>query len=368
VPASLFQPLALGGLVLDNRIVVSPMAQYSAVAGLPQNWHVQHWGSLLVGGPGLVIIEATSVDAFAPGSSASLALFTDEHEAGLKRVVDQVRSISSTPLGIQLGHNGRKASTALPHQGGRPLTPAEGGWPICAPSAIAFGDTWPMPQELDREGIERVRNAFVASAIRAARIGFDAVEIHGAHGYLLHSFLSPLSNLREDAYGGSLANRVRLPCEIVSGIRAVWPSSRPVGIRLNSCDWAEGGLAIGDTIAIVAALKEAGCDYVAVSSGALVPESRIPAAPGYLAPYSEAIRRATGITTMVTGMIADPGLAEEIVASGKADAVAIARAFLDDPRWVWRAAQRLGADLAYPMPYERAHPSKWLRPEGRRAG
>jgi NADPH2 dehydrogenase len=366
--AGLFHEVRIGGLTLPNRIVVSPMAQYSAVMGCPQSWHVQQWGSLVASGPGLVIIEATSTEACGYGSDACLALHTDEHEAGMRRVVDQVRSISGTRLGIQLGHSGRKASVALPADGGRPLKPENGGWQTCAPSAIAFGEGWPVPQALDAEGVSRVREGFIQAAVRALRLGFDLLEIHAAHGYLLHSFLSPISNHRNDEYGGSFDARLRLVREIVGGIRQIWPHSKGLGVRLNSSDWVDGGLTSDDTVAIAAALKEAGCDFVSVSAGAISEKAIISASPGYLAPFAEQIRRRADIPTMVTGMIYDPILANEIIETGKADAVAIARAFIDDPRWAWRAAERLGVTIDYPMQYVRAHPTKWSGANKLRSG
>lgn len=357
--AALFDEVKLGPLTLPNRIVVSPMAQYSAVDGIPQNWHVQHWGSLLASGPGLVIIESVATETGGYGTSTCVALHSDAHEQGLGRVIDQVRSMAPTKLGIQIGHNGRKASTALPIEGGRPLSESDGGWPIYAPSALAYGPGWPVPHALDEAGIARVREGFIATAARAARLDFDLLEIHAAHGYLLHSFLSPVTNLRTDGYGGSAEARLRLVREIVGGIRAVWPAERALGIRLNSHDWVDGGLTVEDTAEIVRRLKGEGLDYVSVSAGAISPEARIVAGPGYLAPFAGEIGRHAGIATMVTGMIYDPHLANHIVASGQADCVGLARAFLDDPRWTWRAAQALGVPFAYPMPYERAQPSKW---------
>lgn len=366
--AGLFDQGQLGPLTLPNRIVVSPMAQYSAVGGIPQAWHIQHWGSLLASGPGLVIIESVSTEEPGYGTSTCVALHSDEHERGLGRIVDQVRSISGGRLGIQIGHNGRKASTALPIEGGRPLSLADGGWATCAPSPLAFGDGWPAPLALDETGIARVRDGFTATAARAARLDFDLLEIHAAHGYLLHSFLSPVTNLRTDAYGGSAEKRLRLVREIVAGVRAVWPANRALGIRLNAQDWVEGGLTVGDTAGIVRALKEEGLDYVSVSAGAISPQAKITPAPGYLAPFAAQIRADARISTMVNGMIYEPRLADGIVASGQADFVALARAFLDDPRWTWRAARALGASIAYPMQYERAQPGKWAPATESRAG
>lgn len=358
-PPALFSPMRLGELVLPNRVTVSPMAQYSCADGEPSLWHLQHLGALAVSGPGLLTLESTAVEQEGYGCSACLALHTDAQEAALRRLVDALRSISSTALGLQIGHSGRKASASLPQEGGGPLPVKRGGWETCAPHASAFGDGWPVPKELDEEGIARVRAAFIGTARRAARLNLDLLELHGAHGYLLHSFLSPISNRRTDAYGGSFNNRLRLVREIVEGVRRIWPRSRALGIRLNARDWVEDGLEIEDTIRIAAALKEAGCDFVCISAGAISAAARIPAAPGYLAPYAAQVRAAAGITTLVTGLIHEPLQAEAIVASGQADGVAVARAFLDDPRWVWHAAKTLDHRIEYPMQYSRSHPDRW---------
>ncbi len=355
----LLSGVALGGLHLANRIVVSPMAQYTAVEGKAQDWHIQHLGSLAVSGPGLVIVESNAIEPAGYGCSDCLALHSDAQEAALKRIMDIVRPLSQAKFGIQIGHSGRKASVAVPAAGGRPLFIGEGGWQTVAPSALAFGDGWPVPAALDGEGLRRVRAGFVDAARRAARIGFDLVELHGAHGYLLHSFLSPLSNRRTDAYGGSPENRTRFVREVVAAVREAYPKPLALGIRLNSRDWAEGGLEVEDTIAIAVTLKEAGLDYVCISAGAISSGARIPSQPGYLADDAGRVRAGAGIATMVTGVIYEAELANGIVAAGKADAVAIARAFLDDPRWVWHAARRLNAPYEVPMQYMRAQPPRW---------
>lgn len=357
--AALFSPMRIGRLVVPNRILVSPMAQYSAVRGCATDWHAQHLGALAVSGPGLVVVESTAVEPQGYGCTACLALHDDDQEQALARLIARLRAVSRAMLGIQIGHSGRKASAQLPLDGNGPLTEDQGGWPVCGPSAVSFGDGWPVPGELDAAGLERVRDAFVATAARAARLDLNLLELHGAHGYLLHSFLSPVSNRRRDAHGGTAENRLRLVRDIVIGVRAVWPAERALGIRLNAQDWVAGGLDLADTIAIVATLKEAGCDYVCISAGAISAEARIPFAPGYLAPYAAEIRRQTGITTLVTGGVHDPHQANDIVTSGQADGVAIARAFLDDPRWTWRAAQALGHKIEYPFQYARAHPQRW---------
>lgn len=370
--AGLFSEVCLGGMVLPNRIAVSPMAQYSGVQGCPKAWHIQHLGSLAASGPGLVIIESTSVEPSGYGSTGCLALHTDEHEDAFRMLIAALREIGPAKIGMQLGHSGRKGSLALPQHGGAPMRASDGGWTMSAPSAVPFAADWPVPEALDEQGLSRVREAYRQAARRAARLGLDLIEVHGAHGYLLHSFLSPISNRRQDQYGGSLENRLRFVREVMVDIRAEFAAPGALGIRLNAQDWLEGGLTIEDTIVVASALREIGCDYIGVSAGAISSEVRIPAAPGYLAPYAERIRYEAGIPTVVTGFIFDPLLADDIVKQGQADMVAIGRAFLDDPRWVWRAAERLGAALDYPMQYERAGPARWsgakvLRPAPLRA-
>jgi 2,4-dienoyl-CoA reductase-like NADH-dependent reductase (Old Yellow Enzyme family) len=308
-----------------------------------------------------VIIESTAVERTGYGSSSCLALHSDEQEEGLRQLISQIRSYSTTPLGIQFGHSGRKASAWEPALGRRARFPEEGGWRTCGPSPVPFGKNWPVPEELDEAGLRRVQDAFVDAACRAARLDLNLLELHGAHGYLLHSFLSPVSNHRSDRYGGNPERRVRFVCEVVQRVRGVWPAGRVLGIRLNAADWTEGGLTIEDTIHIVHWLKEAGCDYVCVSAGQISEASRIQARPGYLVPYASRIRKETGIVTAVTGLIVDPTQAERVVADGHADIVAIARAFLDDPRWVWHAAAALGAEVQYPTPYLQARPAVWDR-------
>lgn len=366
--SDLFSAFSLGSVAFPNRVVVSPMAQYSGIAGVAQPWHLQHLGSLAASGPGLVMLESTAVEPAGYGSPVCLALHTDAQEQGLRELLAAIRSFSDTKFGIQFGHSGRKASAHGPTTGQGPLAVKDGGWEIYGPSPICFGAGWPEPTELDDSGLKRVTAAYVQATERAARLDLDLIELHGAHGYLLHSFLSPLSNQRTDAYGGSLARRTRFVAEIIEAMKAIWPAHRALGIRLNSSDWEDDGLTIDDTIAIAAMLRESGCDYICVSSGAITGKTRIPAKPGYLTPFSGRIRREARIPTMVTGLIADPRLADRIIHDGDADMVAIARAFLDDPRWVWHAAQTLGQDLPLPMQYERASPNNWpmahvLRPK-----
>jgi 2,4-dienoyl-CoA reductase-like NADH-dependent reductase (Old Yellow Enzyme family) len=355
----LFSPGRLGPVALPNRIMVSPMAQYSAVDHMPQPWHLQHLGSLAVSGPALVMIESTSVEPMGYGNVSNLALHSDAQEEAFARLIAGLRSFSDTRLGLQLGHSGRKGSCAHPSQGGHPLHPGAGGWPVCGPSALAFGEAWQVPVALDAAGLRRVSDAFAQAAARAARLDIDVLELHGAHGYLLHSFLSALSNRREDAYGGSFENRMRFPLEVAAAVRDAWPASRALGMRINCADWVEGGMTVDDTVVFASRLKAVGLDYVCVSNGSIVESARLPAGPGYLIPYAGRIRREAGIQTVAVGMIVEPALAEEAVASGQADMVAIARAFIDDPRWVWHAAEALGVRLPYRYQHERAQPSAW---------
>lgn len=357
--ASLFTELRLRDVSFKNRIAVSPMAQYAGVNGAAQPWHIQHLGSLAVSGPGLVCIESTSVEREGYGSKTCLALHTDEQEDALRHVIASIRSFSDTPFGIQFGHSGRKGSGADPRDGRRALRPDEGAWALYGPSALPFSEQWPTPTALDRAGLDRVIHSYIQAAERAARIDLSLIELHGAHGYLLHSFLSPISNQRTDDYGGSLQNRMRLIMEVTQAVRQVWPAQRALGIRLNAQDWVEGGLTIDDTVEIARAFKASGGDYVTISAGAISSAARIPSAPGYLAPFSAQVRRQASIPTIVTGFILTPQQANQIIEDGSADMVAIARAFLDDPRWVWRAGEALGVDVPYPMQYMLAKPPTW---------
>ncbi len=357
-PSRLFEPLALRGLTLASRIAVSPMCQYSAADGSAQPWHLQHLGGLSLSGAGLVTLEATAVERRGRISHGCLGLYSDGNESALHGVIAACRPFATAAFGIQLGHAGRKGSAQRPWQGGGPLGADQEPWATVAPSAIPALDGWPVPEALDAAGIAEVTTAFVAAAERAARIGFDLIELHGAHGYLVHQFLSPLANRRDDGYGGSPAARMRLPLEIATAVRAVWPADRPLGFRITGTDWLDGGFGIEDAMALAGALKEIGLDYVCVSSGG-IGTPRIPVGPGYQVELAARVRAATGIVTQAVGMILEPHQAEAIVATGKADFVAIARGFLDDPRWGWHAAAALGAGIAYPPQYERSRPTLW---------
>jgi 2,4-dienoyl-CoA reductase-like NADH-dependent reductase (Old Yellow Enzyme family) len=359
--SKLFEPLAVGPMTLSNRITVAPMCQYSAVDGSMTDWHLQHLGSLALSGASMLVIEATGVTPEGRITHGCTGLYSDSNEAAMKRVVDLVRSVSPIRLGIQLGHAGRKASAERPWEGRGPLR--GNAWETIAPSAVPLADGWPAPRALDRAGMDGVRDAFVGAAKRALTLGLDFIELHSTHGYLLSEFLSPLANRREDEYGGSLRNRMRFPLEIAAAVREVWPRDRALGAKISGTDFAEGGWTPDDAVAYARELKRAGLDYVTVSGGGVVLDAKIPASPGYQVPYAERVRRESGIVTGAVGLITEAQQAEEIVASGKADFVSLARGMLFDPRWPWHAAAALGAEAVYPPQYERASPKLW--PPGR---
>jgi len=361
VSSRLFSPLDVGGLTLRNRIVIAPMCQYSADGeGNATDWHLIHLGHLALSGAALLVLEATAVTPEGRISPDDLGLWSDDNEAALARVLESVRRWSDMPLGIQLAHAGRKASTRVPWEGGGQIPPdAPRGWRTVAPSPIPFAPGEAPPLALDREGLARLRDAFAAAAARAARLGFDAIQLHGAHGYLLHQFLSPLSNLREDEYGGSLANRMRFPLEVFDAVRAAFPSERPVTMRVSGTDWAEGGWDIAETAAFARALEARGCAGIHVSSGGLTPEQRIPVGPGYQVPLARAVKAAVSIPVVAVGLITGFEQAEEVLASGAADAVALARGMLYDPRWPWHAAAALGGRVSAPKQYLRSQPREF---------
>jgi NADPH2 dehydrogenase len=355
----LFSPLRLANLDLANRIVVSPMCQYSANDGVASDWHMTHLGMLANSGAGLVVIEATHVERRGRITHGCLGLYSDACEAALERVVSHCRRIGAAKLGIQLAHAGRKASAQRPWEGAKALSAAEDPWPTVAPSALPFAPGWHTPSAMTEDDMSHVSASFTDAARRAVRIGFDVIELHLAHGYLLHSFVSPLSNKRNDTWGGSLAGRMRFPLEVARAIRAVVPPGTPLGARITGTDWVDGGLTADDAVALGKALKEAGLDYVDISSGNITPESRWPNDPGFNVPIAEKVRRETGLAVRVVGMIANATQAERIIAAGQADMVALARAFLDDPHWGWHAAQTLCADVVRPLQYQRAAPALW---------
>lgn len=353
----LFSPLALGPLSLSNRIVIAPMCQYSAEDGKASDWHTIHLGQLAQSGAGLMILEATAVEPRGRISYADLGLWDDATEAALRTVLGSVRRWSPMPLGIQLAHAGRKASTRRPWDGGGAIAPDQpNGWQTVAPSALAFAEDGPPPQALDLAGIEAIVEAFVASARRAERLGFELIELHAAHGYLLHQFLSPLSNRRDDDYGGSLENRMRLLLRVHAAVRAAVSPRIAVGVRISTTDWVDGGWDVAQSVALARALQAQGCDYLHASSGGLDRHQQIALAPGYQVPQAEAIHRETPMPVIAVGLITEPQQAEAILAEGRADAVALARGILYDPRWPWHAAAALGARLRPAPQYLRCEP------------
>jgi NADPH2 dehydrogenase len=354
--SALFKPLRLRKLTLPNRIVVSPMCQYVAEGGRAADWHRMHVVNLACSGAGMMCIEATSVTPEGRITPGDLGLWDDATEAALQIVVGACKRFGQTPIAIQLAHAGRKASSRVPWEGGTLIAEAEGGWQPLAPSAVPQHPSEPAPLALDAAGLARIRDAFVAATERAVRIGIDAIEVHGAHGYLLHEFLSPISNRREDSYGGSLENRMRFPLEIFDAVRAAFPQDRPIGVKVSAMDWVEGGWDLDQTVAFASELQKRGADWVTASGGGISPLQKITVGPGYQVPFAAGIRARAGITTMAVGLITDPHQAEHIVASGEADCVALARAMLYDPRWPWHAAAELGEQVDAPPPYWRAPP------------
>jgi len=339
----LFSPITLRGLTLLNRVVVSPMCQYNSNNGSANDWHLMHLGSFSLGCAGLVMCEMTNVNPRGRISPKCAGMWSDENEAALKRVHDFCRTYGVAKLGVQLAHAGRKGPTTPPAAGGKPiLSEAEGGWTPEAPSARCVGE-------------------FAAAAKRVDRIGYDVIELHGGHGYLLHQFMSPISNQRNDEYGGSTENRIRFPIEVFEAVRKVFPETKPIGMRVSATDWVNGGWTPEETVILAKELKRRGMDYMDVSTGGLDPRQKIPLAPGYQAPFAEKVKKESGITTMTVGLIAGYEQAEDIVASGKADMICLARGAMWDPRWAWHAAEELGAETPYAPKMMGCHPK--LRPQ-----
>jgi 2,4-dienoyl-CoA reductase-like NADH-dependent reductase (Old Yellow Enzyme family) len=359
--SALFSPISLRSLTLPNRVVVSPMCQYISDDGSASDWHLMHLGQFSLGAAALVMTESTHVSPIGRITHKCAGMYSDANEAAMKRVIDFCRKFGVAKHGLQLGHAGRKASTQPPALGAAPLKPEEGAWTTVAPSALPFGPGWHVPEALSREGITEVQAQFAAAVRRAERIGYDLVEMHCGHGYLLHQFLSPISNQRTDEYGGSLENRMRMPLETFAAMRTAWPQEKPMGARVSATDWIDGGWTPEETVVLARELKKLGCDYLDVSSGALDPRQKIPLAPGYQVPFAEKVRREAGLPTMSVGLITSARQAEEIVASGKADLIAIARGAMWDPRWAWHAAEELGAETPYAPKTMPCHPS--LRPQ-----
>jgi 2,4-dienoyl-CoA reductase-like NADH-dependent reductase (Old Yellow Enzyme family) len=356
---ALFEPVRVGSLELSNRIVIAPMCQYSAENGCMNDWHLIHLGHLSISGAALLTVEATAVLPDGRITWADVGLWSDETETAMSSTLDRIRKWSGIPIGIQLNHAGRKASTDVPWVGGAQIaSSAPNGWQTKAPSSLPYAEGQMLPQMLDRDGLRDIRDAFVSSAKRARRIGLDLIQLHCAHGYLLHQFLSPLSNQRDDTYGGSLENRMRFPLEVFEAVRQAIPD-KPVSVRISGTDWVEGGWNIEQTCAFAALLEAAGCDAVHISSGGLHPAQRIPVGPSYQVPLARAVKTAVGIPVIAVGLITGFDQAEAIVATREADMVALARTILYDPRWPWHAAAELGAHVEAPNQYLRSQPRRF---------
>jgi 2,4-dienoyl-CoA reductase-like NADH-dependent reductase (Old Yellow Enzyme family) len=361
--SSLFSPLQLGPIELANRIAVAPMCQYSAHDGCASDWHSIHLGRLGMSGAALVMLEATAVERRGRITHGCLGLYDDECEAALLHTLARVRRVAGPArFGIQLAHAGRKASTHLPWAGGRPLGANEDPWQTVSASDKRFDADWHMPAPLDSAGLAHVRTAFVRAAERAVRLGFEVIELHGAHGYLLHQFLSPIANVRTDEFGGSLENRMRFPLSVVAAVRAVVPPHIAFGIRVSATDWVDGGWTLDDTVEFARAAKSQGIEWICVSSGGMSPAARMTIGPGYQVEFAARVRQDSGLVTRTAGLITSPRQAEQIIAQGKADQVALARAFLDNPSWGWHAADALGVPGGHvPLQYLRGRDPAWLK-------
>ena len=358
--SSLFKPIRVGGLELANRIVIAPMCQYSAQDGCMNDWHLIHLGQLAISGAALLTIEATAVTPEGRITYADVGLYSEECEAAMARVLNAVRQWSKIPIGIQLSHAGRKASTEVPWKGGGQFPPQDPlGWETVAPSMIPFQEGNIAPSALDGKGLNRIRDAFATAAVRAVQLGIDLIQLHAAHGYLLHQFLSPLSNHRADEYGGSLENRIRFPLEVFEAVRRVVPAEKPVSVRVSATDWIAGGWDIEQTIVFAQALEERGCSAIHVSSGGNGLAQRIPVGPSYQVPLARAVKKSVKIPVVAVGLITGFEQAEAIVATEDADMVALARAVLYDPRWPWHAAAHLGATVKAPKQYLRSQPNRF---------
>ena len=358
----LFEPLALRGVALQNRIVVEPMTQFSANAGVAGDWHLMHLGQFAVSGAALVFTESTYVAPEARNAPECLSLYTYEQEAALARIIGFFHRSSPAKFGVQLCHGGRKASSRPNWVGGGPLPISGGGYETVAPSAVPIKEGWPVPRPIAHGEIPRIVEMFRSAAVRAHNAGADVLELHGAHGYLIHQFLSPITNRRNDGYGGSAANRMRFGLEVFEAVRAVWPHDKPLGIRVSATDWAEGGWTLEDTIAFARRLDALGCDFMDVSSGGLTTAQKVETGPGYQTAFAAAIKAQVGMCIITVGGISSPQQAESILRTGQADMVGLARPILYNPRWPWMAAEELGASAFYPPQYERAQPSKWRSP------
>jgi 2,4-dienoyl-CoA reductase-like NADH-dependent reductase (Old Yellow Enzyme family) len=351
--SKLFSPITIGGLTLANRIMVSPMSQFSSCEGIMSDWHTMHLGQFAVSGAGIVFTEVTGVEPEGRITTACAGLYDDASEAAMARVIGFCRRHGTSKVGLQLGHSGRKGSSHIPWEGNGAVSSDQGGWQPVAPSALPFNPKFPVPRALDEAGMARIKDAFVQATRRADRAGFDAIEIHGAHGFLVHQFLSPLSNHRNDRYGGDLEGRMRFPLEVFDAMRDVWPAAKALGLRVSATDGVDGGWDLAQTVEFAKALKAHGCDFIDISSGGLVPEQKFDVGPGYQTAFAAEVRRGSGLTTVAVGAITDPHQAEHIIRTGQADIVALARAFLFDPHWTWEAARQLGCDAPAPPQYRR---------------
>jgi 2,4-dienoyl-CoA reductase-like NADH-dependent reductase (Old Yellow Enzyme family) len=358
----LFSPIAVGKLNLRNRIVIAPMCQYSAEDGCMTDWHMMHLGNLAASGAAVLTIEATAVTQEGRISYGDVGLYDDACEAAMGRVLEGVRRFNDMPIAVQLAHAGRKASSNKPWFGGSQISKSdENGWQTVAPSALAFKDSYELPEALDKDGMKRVADGFADAARRAGKLGLDAVQVHAAHGYLLHQFLSPLSNRRTDDYGGSLENRMRFPLEVFERVRAAFPSDRPVTVRVSATDWADGGWSVEETIEFSKALEARGCDAIHVSSGGLAEHQQIAVGPSYQVPFARAVKSAVSIPVVAVGLITEFEQAEAIISTGDADLIALARGILYDPRWPWHAAAHFGESVNAPNQYLRCQPRQFRK-------
>ncbi len=359
--AKLFSPLSIGSVTVPNRVAVAPMCQYSAADGVVNEWHLQHWMSLAMSGCGLIMVEATGVERIGRITHGCIGLYNDLTEREMKRVLDSAKAVAlpGTKFGVQLGHAGRKASSMLPWLGGMACSKEDDAWQTVSSSPIPFTQGWPTPDVLDDKGIERIIKAFAQAAERAVRVGFEVLEIHMTHGYLVHQFLSPVSNTRTDKWGGTAEKRQAFGLEVARAVRAAVSKNIAVGARIAGFDWVEGGITLEDAVDFTKKLKAAGMDYACVSSGGIDPTAKIAVGPGYQVPFARAIKKETGIVTRAVGMIVTPEQAEEIVQAGDADQIALGRSILDNPRWAWHAADHFGVDLPRPPQYDRARAKLW---------
>ena len=354
--SALFSPFAMRGLTIDNRIMLSPLCQYSSIDGCMNDWQMTHLGMFAMSGASFVCFEMTDVEPVGRITYGCSGLYSDENEAALVRVLAHCRKYGQAKYALQIAHAGRRASKKAPFEGSKPISVKEGGWQAVAPSAIPESDGSDAPHALTIAEIKLLVEKFAAATQRAARIGFDAIELHGAHGYLLHQFLSPLSNQRTDEYGGSLVNRMRFPLEVFAAMRAVWPADKPLGVRISCTEWMPGGWDIDDAVVLSHELKNLGCDWIDASSGAGYKEAKIPYAPGYHMPFAERIKKEVNINTIAVGLITEFDHAEKVVANGQADIVALGRGMMWNPRWGWHAAKALGESLDIPRQYLRVRP------------